>query len=449
MIQVSVENTGQLARRIKVVVPPEQVENEIKNRLQKLTKTVRIEGFRPGKAPLNVISQRYGDSVRSEVAEWMLQTSLNKALTQENLMPATMPVVESIKMEKDQPFEFVATFELFPDVQIKDLNDLKLEKENVTISDADLDTVLQQIRKQNVGWKIVDRAAAKGDKVVLDLNWMSDEKPPQAREQKNIPWILEPGAIPIEWQLLENVKVGDEVKIQIPLNTPDKKSIDATAKIIEVAEPELPELNDAFAKQMDVENLNALKDQVRDHMMHQVDEAIKNKLKSRLLEVLVTRHDFDLPNGLIQEEVKNLEENIRSKYAKGTSPEVINQAIKTEHEKLQQAAKRRVKLGMLFNALVKKYDLKVDVARVQERIRYFSGMFQDPAYGLQMVSNDKNLLATIRSQVLEDQIVDKLLEQTQYTQKTVAYADFLKQEEHAHAGEAGHHHPADRPVTTK
>lgn len=443
MIQVSIETTGQLERRMNVVVPSKRVEDEMKKRLQKLTQTARIEGFRPGKVPMNLISQRYGDAVRHEVMEAMLKISMNEALSQENLVPATIPVIQSMEMEKDNSLRYAATFEIFPEVQVQDISDIRLEKEIVDIAESDVDTVLEQIRTQQSTWKIVSRSAQKGDQVTVDLHWMSDENPPQAREQKNIPWVLEEGALPIDISKLEGVKASDEVTIDIPLQNAGKTSIPATIKVISVAERELPTLDDAFAKKMDVQDLAALRDQVREHMTRQVNDSVKNKLKSHIIEKLLDKHTIELPKGLVEEEIKNLEQNVREQYAKGANPETVKQALKTEHAQIEKAARRRVTLSVIFNALVKKFNLVVDNARVQERLRYFASMFQDPMYGVDMVNKDSKLMSAIRSQVLEDQIIDKLLEQISFSEKKINYSSFIKSES-SEAGDKSH--PSDRPA---
>lgn len=429
-MQVSVENIGNLERRITVALPPEALDNAVKKRLSELSRTLRIEGFRPGKAPVNIVEQRYGASVRGEVIEKLLQNSLNDALIQEKLDPVNMPTIHHIKADQGQPLEYTATFEVFPEVKLQGLSDLVLEKTNVTITPPDVDRVLEQMRLQHATWEEVQRAASMNDKVILDLNWMDNEaSPPKPREQHNVAVVLEEKIMTDDIKSLIGAKAGDSVNIGLHMQgAPGKPTIPALAKVKQVMVAKLPNLDDEFAKYLDVKGgLTELRAEVQKHMELQLQANLKAKLRNQVIEKLLERHNLELPPKLVDAEIAHLEQETRAQLAQqGKQQEATAAWSEQTRANTVAMARRRVTLSIIYRVLMKEYDLKADVKRIRERVEQAASMFEDPNHMVTEIYKEPAMMQNIRSQVLEEQIIDKLLEQVKYTEKTADYAQVMQ-----------------------
>lgn len=447
-MQVSVETTSNLGRRVTVIVPPEQLEEEIKNRLANLSKTAKIEGFRPGKVPSRMIEQRFGASVRGEAVDKLLQSSLNAALQQEKLEPASTPTIESLKAEKGQPLEYIATFEVFPEVKLQSLTDIKLEKLNVDITEADVDRVLEQMRKQHAKWITVARSAQFGDRISFDLTW-EDAAAQKTREQKNVAVILEEGRIPKGLEGLKGAKAKEEVKVEISLQGQEQKRIPATAKIIKVDEPELPQLNEEFAKLLDVKGgMAGLRAEVRQHMDQQLEDALRNKTRNQVVEKLLERHQLEVPNQLLETEIEQMKREIHAQRMPNIPYDPNMQVPPEALANLKNLAKQRVILSLIYSALIKKHALKVDFNKVKARVEQIASVFQDPIAMAESMLRDKATLNQVSAQVIEEQVIAKLLEEVQFTEKTLSYAEVMEighpgdlpADEHGHEHHHHNHH---------
>lgn len=433
-MQVSVESTSNLGRRLTVVVPSDQLENEVITRLKNLSKTAKIEGFRPGKIPTKVIEQRFGESARGEVVNQVLRSSLNDALIQEKLEPASTPTIQSLKAEKGQPLEYVAIFEVFPEVKIKDLSDISLDKLIVNITEADVDRVLEQMRTQHAKWIPVDRKSKENDKVTVDLKWPHESKPDQFREQKAVAFILSHN-LPADLNVLKGVKVGDEVQVKLALQargSAERTQVTANGIVKEVAEPELPTLNDEFAKQLEISSMEELRKEVRRHMEQQTDQVLKSKLRNRLVEILLERHQFELPQQTVEEERQIMEQELKMQQKSAVSAQDF-QIAEDVRQNLAAMAQKRVTLSLIYSAFIREYQLKVDTGRVHERIEQLVSIYENPEEMAQRILKDKATMSRLSTEVMEGQILDKLMEMIQYTEKTIDYAKVMELEpQHDH-----------------
>lgn len=426
-MQVSIETTSNLGRSLTVVVPAESVKNAYENKIKQLMQTVRIAGFRPGKAPRKTVEDRFGVLKHQESVEEVLQKTLNQALTDENIVPAGRPVIQSLKAEKDQPLEYTVSFEIYPEVQLKGLNEIKIEKQIVDIEESDIDTVLEQMRKQHAKWEAVDHPAQKGNRLMVNLKWQDDKQ--ELHEQKNVPILLEKGAIPVEFEALEGAKVGEVRQVKLPLQNPSSSAVDAEVTIVSVLGSKLPEVNDEFAKQLDVKGgVTELRSEIRQHMQRQMEESLQNRLTSQLIDQLLAKNNFEVPKALVEMEYQALTQEFLSRNkAKSDTP--IPENIKPQ---MQESAQKRVRLSLIYSSVVKESSIKVDDAKVKAKVEQIAGIFETPTEMLEKIFSDKNLLRNIRSQVLEQQVVEKLLEQVQYSDKKVSYSELMKGQEHDH-----------------
>ena len=194
-MQVSVETTSGLGRRMTIQLPAEQIDNQVENKLQQLSRSVRIDGFRPGKVPLSVVKKRYGEQVRQEAAGELMASSYEQALQQENIRPVGQPTIEQTRNEPGQELEFVATFEVYPEVEPPQLSDITIERPVAEISESDVDNMFSKLRKQRATWSPVERAAVSGDRLEIDFEGTIDGQPFQGNAAKNVPLELGSGAM--------------------------------------------------------------------------------------------------------------------------------------------------------------------------------------------------------------------------------------------------------------
>ncbi|MES2142405.1 MAG: trigger factor [Pseudomonadota bacterium] len=416
-VQVSVENVGRLNRRLSVIVPINQLEQNKKNRLIELAKTTRLDGFRPGKVPVAVIEKRYGDSIWGEVIQESLQNSLSDALQKNALNPASQPHIDSINAEPGNDLEYTATFEIYPQVSAPELKDVCLEKLKVDITDADINSVLEKMRHQHPDWTEVQRKSQQGDKVTFDLI-VAEEEP-----RKDLEWVIEEGKIPEGFTCLLGSSAGEVLTVSLPRDKKSGQTISATVQIQKIAEPKLAELNDTFAERLDIQEggLEALRTQICQHMQNELDRVLREKLKTQVIDKLLEISSVEeLPQVLLDQEYQRLEtdKQRQSKDSKDTLSE-------KEKEDLHQAASRRVTLGLLFSALIEKHHIHVDEVRVQQEIERVASAFQFEQTMRDRLYKDKNMMLNIRSSIIEEQVIDKLLEEAGYTEKTVEYKEIM------------------------
>jgi trigger factor len=418
-MQVSVENRGHLNWRLNVIVPLTQLEQSKKTRLTELAKKTRLDGFRPGKVPVAVLEKLYGDTLWGDVIQESLQNSLSAALQKNSLRPAGQPQIESIKAEPGNDLEYTASFEVYPQVIAPELKNISLEKLNVDITDQEIDIVLEKIRYQHADWLEVQRKAQYGDKVTFDLIFAEGES------RKDLKCVLEEGKIPAEFTCLMARAAGETLTVLLPRNEGVDQAASATIHVHKVAEAKLAELNDEFAKRLGIPEggMEALRLQLRQHMRDALDRVLHEKLKEQVVDKLFALYPIEtLPQVLLDQELQRLETEWQEQQQKQGREEVLAEDVKKD---LQGAARRRVTLGLLFNALIEKYQLQIDETRVHQEVERLASAFQLEHSMRERLYKDKNMMLGIRSSVLEAQVIDKLLEGVEYTEKTAEYKEIM------------------------
>lgn len=419
-MQVSVENIGRLNRRLNVVVPINQLEQSKKKRLVQLAKKTRLDGFRPGKVPVNLIEKLYGESIWGEVIEASLQSSLSDALHKNSLNPAGQPEIDSIKAEPGEDLEYTAKFEVYPDIKAPELKGITLEKLRVDITETDIAEVLESMRRQHSDWNEVERKAQPGDKVTFDLI-LSEAEP-----RKGLELVLEEGKIPEGFTALLGSTAGEILTVSLPNSKKPEQMQSATIEIQNITEPKWADLNDEFANRLGVKEggIEALRSQLRQHMQIEVDRVLNEKLTLQVIAQLSAMpfSSDELPQVLRDQELQRLEADMQEKRKQQGN---IAPLSEKEQEDLQLKADERVKLGLFFSALIEKYHVHLDQSRVQQAVERVASAFQLEHAMTERLFKNKHMMTNIRSSVLEEQVVDKLLEEADYTEKTVTYREIM------------------------
>ncbi len=427
-MQVSVEASSKFERRLTVVVPVEKINEAFNNRINHLAKNAKIAGFRPGKAPLTVVKQRYGETAQQEALSEVIKSSLYAALDQEKLTPISVPTVEPKMVMPNQPLEFVATFEVFPPLENVRFELATLEKEVATITDADVDKVLEHLRTQHITWKKVNRAAQTKDRVMIDFSGSIDGVVFQGGEAHDYPIVLgsktmipgfEEGIVGMQ-PLEERV-----IKITFPENYFSKdvagKNADFAIKVINVFEPEMPELNDAFVKKLGVKSgeVESLRTEIRKNLERELNNVINAKLKKQVFDKLIELNQLEIPKVLIEREAARIHDQMHPdhKHEHAHSPEEI--------AAFNKAAERNVCLSLLVTEIIKQEKLAPNKARVQAEIEKITSAYENPKEVLDWYAKDKRAYAEVEMQVLEQQVVEKLLERVQVTEKMISYSELI------------------------
>jgi len=404
-VEVSVEHTGGLERRVTVQVPAERLEDEVKSRLQSMMRTMRVAGFRPGKVPLRVIEQKYGTQVRQEVIERLVQTTLQEALAQNNIRPAGAPSIEPAMPGSGEPLRYVATFEVFPDFEGGINYSFSVERPVVDITDADVDAMLENLRSQRAGWQVVERAAQTGDKVTIDFEGTIDGKPFSGGSAENVDLVLGSGKmIPGFEEQLEGVTAGDERTLQItfPADYPAAevagKAAEFLARARSVAEPVLPALDDAFAASFGVtdKGLAGLREDVTGNMQRELRGMITSRLKDQVFSGLLASNPFEVPRQLIRQEKAEI---LRQQAGQGQSDEAV-----------EQNAERRVKLGMLISELARRNQIQIDTERVRQMIESIAASYEKPEEVVKYYYSNQDMMVSVQSAVMEQQVVEWMIE---------------------------------------
>ena len=411
-MQVSVESIGKLERRMQVQVPAERVSQEIDARLKNLSRTARLKGFRPGKAPIKIIRQQFGPQVQREVIGELLQSSYAEAVTQKQLTPAGSPRIEPQSMAEGQDLRYVATFEVFPDLVLQPIESLEVDRIKAEVIESDIDAMIERLRKQQVQYVAVERGAANGDKVTIDFDGSIDGAPFAGGKGENVGIVLGEGRmLPDLEEGLIGASAGE--KRSVTVNFPQdyratelagKSAIFAT-EVKTVEEPVLPEIDEEFFKAFGVieGGLPKLREDVAANMRRELEQALRNRNKAVVMDKLYAANPTDVPNVLLEGQIRDMQvEAMRRAGAKDAS-----QA--PPREPFIEPARRRVALGLLLNDVIRKENLVVDRARVNERLDEMVSAYGDAGAMKRAYMQNAEAMRQVESLALEDQAVDWIL----------------------------------------
>ena len=435
-MQVSIETTSGLERRLTVGVPAERIESEVNNRLQKAAGNVRLAGFRPGKVPMKVMRQRFGAGVRQEVLGEVMSRSFQEAVIQEKLRPAGQPSIEPKNLEEGKDLEYVATFEVFPEVEIVEIKGLEVEKPVAQVTDADVDNIIDVFRKQQGKWTVVERAAAAGDKVNIDYVGTRDGAAFDGGSASGSDLELGSGRmIPGFEEGVAGMVAGEEKTLQLSFpedyHNEELKGAAVTFKVtvnsvLELVPAELNE--ELFAKYgVDDGGLDKFRSEVRQNMARELKNAVQGKIKQQVMEAVAVAHEsLEVPKALIAREVEALRDQMFQQFGGAAGKDLDLKSLLPD-DMFRDNAERRVKLGLVLAELVGKLGLKVNADKVREAIEELASTYQDPEEVVNWYYSSQEQLASVESRVLEDQMVEKLLERANIIEKPCSYQEALAQ----------------------
>ena len=434
-MQVSVETTQGLGRRLSITVPADTIKQAIKKELINAAKSVRIDGFRKGHVPMNIVEQRYGASVRQDVLGDAMQRSFVDAIIKEKINPAGAPNYVPGEYKEGEDFTFAVEFEVYPEVELKGLDGIEVEKPVVEVNDADVDTMLDTLRKQQATWKETDRAAQAEDRVTVDFSGSIDGEEFEGGKASDFVLAMGQGRmIPGFEEGLVGHKAGEEFTIDV--NFPEDyhaenlkgKAAKFAIVLKKVEERELPELTEEFIKRFGVADgsIEGLRAEVRKNMERELKGAVRNRIKTQAIDGLVSANEIDVPAALIDGEVDVLRRQAAQRFGGNEK-----QALELPRELFEEQAKRRVVVGLLLGEVISTNDLKADEDRVKTLIEEMASAYEDPSEVVEFYSKNKELMNNMRNVALEEQAVEALLAKAKVTEKATTFSELMNQTQQA------------------
>lgn len=432
-MQVSVETTSGLERRLIVGVPSQRVDSAVDSRLQEAAKTVKINGFRPGKVPMKVIRQRYGQSVRMEVLGEVMNESFYEAIQQQGLKPAGRPDIEPKNMDEGKDIEFVATFEVFPEIEAKDYSGIEVKTPVSEVTSADLDKMIENLRQQRADWQTVERAAATGDQVNIDYKGTKDGEVFEGGSAEGSDLELGSGRmIPGFEDGIVGLSAGEEKTLS--LSFPDDyhneelkgAAVEFAIKVNDVKEKKLPELNEDLFEQFGVKEggEEAFRKEVEKNMLRELKNATKARIKNQVMEgVLAIHTDVQVPKALVSQEIDALRNQQMQQF--GALAEQLNAADILPDELFKENAERRVKLGLILNELITVEGIKADQDKVKAALAEMAESYEDKDEIINWYMSNPQQLQQIEAMVVEEEVVEKLLEKAKVSEETLSYEEVL------------------------
>lgn len=436
-MQVSIETTSGLERRLTVGVAAEKVENEVNSRLQKAARTVRLDGFRPGKVPLKVIRQRFGAGVRREVVDDLMRSSFQEAVNQERLQLAGQPSIEAKSLEAGKDLEYIATFEVFPEIELQELADLSIEKPRAKVTDADIDAMIETFRRQQATWQTVERAAKQGDQVNINYLGTRDGEPFEGGSAEDRQLILGSNQmIPGFEAGIEGMSAGQQKVLQLtfPEDYHDQAlqgaAVEFEITLQEVKEQVLAPLDEELFARYGVAEGGEEKFrlEVEDNMTRELNNAVKNLVKQKVLDAMYEAHvRQDIPKTAVDQEINAMREQMFQQLASTERSADLDLETLLPAEMFQQRAERRVKLALLLGEFISEHSMQVDEDRVREAVEELASTYEDPTAVTNWYFSNSEQLESVKNMVLEDQVVDKLLENATVTEIDCTYQEAMNQ----------------------
>ncbi len=427
-MQVKVESTGTLERRMRVELPAERIDQEVDSRLKSVGRTAKIKGFRPGKVPPKVVRQKYGKQIREEVLSELMQKSYTAAVMQEKLNPAGGPQIEPDANSDSKNFAYTATFEVMPEVKLKNLGKIKIETPDVTIGKKDIDDMMLKLRQQKATWAEVDRKSADGDRVVVDFEGTLKGEAFPGGTGTEVPVVLGQGQMLPDFEKgLTGVAAGDEksFKVKFPKDYHAEdlagKKVDFAIKTHRIEEQILPPVDDKLAELFEVTEggIDKFIEDVKENMNREAEAKVKNDVREQIMNGLADTNPIDIPNTLKDKEMHSLQHEAMQRMG------IEDHDQAPPRENFAEAADKRVRLGLLLSQVISDQKLVVDAKMVRARVEEMCASYESSAEMVEAYMSNPQIVQQVEPMILEQQAIDWLAENGKSTTKKVAFREYM------------------------
>ena len=430
-MQVSVESTGNLERRVILSLPAGDIDDQVGGRLREIARTARIKGFRPGKVPAKVIEQRFGGQVRDEIVGGMLRQGMDQAVRENELRVAGAPQITKDEAAGEGELKFVASVELVPDFGDLDMSKLQVERNTAEVEDADIDRMLENLRQQRASWSKVTRAAKKGDMVNLETaSTIDGQRMPAEGFEKTSTVLGSGGMYPEVEAAIDGMQPGEEKTLDVTLpadwHMPQfaGKTVTSTFKVIDVSEQVLPEVDGAFIRSFGVKSgePEQFRAEIRSNLERELKGALMQRLRRAVGEQLVAAYqDVELPPRLVENEAKALQANAAEQARRQ------GQQVGASADAFNDAARKRVLMALLVGEVARRNELRLDQSRLNETMRLIASTYEQPQQVIDLYRNDPQLMQGLQNRVMEEQVIDWIAEHAQHTEKALSFQDAIGQ----------------------
>ncbi|AZG97690.1 TPA: trigger factor [Proteus mirabilis] len=430
-MQVSVETTQGLGRRVTITVPAADIQKAVDSELKKAAKTVRIDGFRKGHVPMSMVKQRYGMSILNDVLGDLMQRNFINAIIENKVNPVGAPDYKPEQYKEGEDFVYSVEFEVFPEIELKDLESIEVVKPIVTVKDEDVDNMLETLRKQQAEWKDKAGEVAAEDRVTVDFNGSIDGEEFEGGKAEDFVLAMGQGRmIPGFEEGLIGHKAGEEFTIDVTFpedyhaeNLKGKKAQFAI-NLKKVEERELPELTEEFIKRFGIADgsVDGLRAEVRKNMERELKNAIRTRVKSQVIDGLVKANEVDVPAAAVDSEIEVLQRQAAQRFGGDEK-----QALQLPRELFEEQAKRRVIVGLLLGEVINSNELKAEDERVKALIDEMASAYEDPSEVVEFYNKNEQLMNNIRNLALEEQAVEKILATAKVTEKETNFTELMNE----------------------
>ncbi|GHC06715.1 trigger factor [Thermomonas carbonis] len=430
-MQVSVESTGNLERRVILSLPAGDVDTQVGGRLREIARTVRIKGFRPGKVPTKVVEQRYGGQVRAEIVDGLLRQGMDQAVRENELRIAGAPQISQDVEAGEGELKYVASLELVPEFGDLDMTKLEVVRNTSEVTDADIERMLENLRQQRASWSKVERAAKTGDMANLETASILDGARMPAEGFEKTSTVLGSGAMYPEVEAaIAGMQPGEEKTIDVTLpadwHMPQfaGKTVTSTFKLIDIAEQVLPEVDAAFIRSFGVKSgdLEQFKAEIRSNLERELKGALMNRLRREVGEQLIAAYaDIELPPRLVENEARVLLANATEQARRQ------GQQIGAGIEAFQDAGRKRVLVALLVGEVARRNELRLEQSRLNETMRLIASTYEQPEQVIALYRNDPQLMQGLQNRVMEEQVIDWIAERAQHTEQAIGFQEAIGQ----------------------
>lgn len=431
-MQVTVESTGTLERRMRIELPAERIEKEVETRLKRVGKTAKIKGFRPGKVPATVIKQHYGSQVRQEVLSDLMGQSYRDAVQQENLNPVAQPRIEPDISAKNDAFAYTATFEVLPEVKLAGLDKIVVTVPDIEINDSDCDDMLQNLRKQKATWATVERASKEGDRVIVDFDGKLKGESIQGGQGSEVPVVLGEGQmLPDFEKALFGIEADDEksFKVKFPKDYQAEelqgKKVEFSIKVHRVEEQELPPLDDDLAELYGVTDggLDKLKADVIENMEREADQKMRSDIREQAMAGLLEANPVEVPVSMIDQEAHSMQHEAMRQFG------IEDHSQAPPIDNFKEGAEKRVRLSLLIRQIIDDNNIVVDGVRLKERVEQLCAGYENAEEMVATYLGNPQIMSQIEPMVMEEQAVEWIIKNGKEKQKKISFKEYMKPSE--------------------
>ncbi len=424
-MQISLTADG-LERRLEVAVPADEVQREVEERLKRLSRTARLKGFRPGKAPFAVVRQQFGEQVHAEVIGDLMRSSFAEAVSQEHLKPATGPRIEPITMQPGTELKYAAVFEVLPEVKLKPLDGIVVERPSASIDESDIDTMIESMRRQRPVFTAVERPARDSDRVTVDYDGRIDGKPFEGGEGRDASFVIGSGRVLPELEAaVAGASTGEArtASVRYPDSHANKQLAGRTAEftvtVKKVEEQSLPSVDEEFCRAFGVASggIDTLRSEVRKSMERELGERVRDRLRSQVMDALYRDNPLEVPRAMVADTIGRLQVEM----AQRIGARDVNQL--PARDAFEEPARRRVALSVIIGEIVRAEDLQVDRDKVQSRLVELAAAYPNPEEARRAYLQNTEAMRQLESAVLEDQALDAVLARARITERAMSFKE--------------------------